>query len=294
MSLPTSSQAEQKLALLQIHVGVLLLGGTALFSKLIPLPGDAITFGRAVIAGLFLVILVKLTEGKLKLNSRQDLINGIILGVFMAIHWVTYFLAMQYSTVATGMIALYTYPVMIVLFEPLMHKQIPNKQDIVIALVVLIGVVLLIPDLSLDSEYTLGILLGVFSAVFFAARNIMNRRVFSHYTGTKNMMVQAIVVAIILFPFEYHHFYVGLPLSTWLWLILLGVVFTALPHSLIVNGLRHVKAKTMSLVSCLSPFYGTVFAIFILAEYPNLQTMIGGSLVVCAAMYETLHAHKQT
>ena len=292
MSQQHSIAAERKKALLQVHVGVLLLGGTALFSKIIPLDGAAISFARACVAAIVLTVLVKATEGRIRLNSLKDYRNGVILGVLMAIHWVTYFYAMQFSTVATGMIALYTYPVMIVLIEPLLNKQLPHKFDFLMALMVLAGVALMVPELSLDSEYTLGILLGVLSAVFFAARNIMSHKVFSHYTGMKNMMFQSTIIACVLLPFEIHHF-ADLPVTTLGWICLLGVVFTALPHSLIVNGLRSIKAKTMSLVSCLSPFYGTIFAAVLLAEYPSWQTLVGGALVVSAAVYETLSGHKR-
>ncbi|WP_016956877.1 DMT family transporter [Catenovulum agarivorans] len=292
MSQQLNSAAQRKSALLQVHLGVLLLGGTALFSKIIPLDGAAISFARACVAALVLTLLVKVTEGRVRLNSLRDYRNGIILGVLMAVHWVTYFYAMQFSTVATGMIALYTYPVMIVLIEPLLNKQLPHKLDFLMALFVLTGVGLMVPELSLESEYTVGILLGVLSAVFFAARNIMSHRVFSHYSGMKNMMFQSSIIACVLLPFEYHHF-AELPLSTFAWIILLGILFTALPHSLIVNGLRSIKAKTMSLVSCLSPFYGTIFAAVLLTEYPSWQTLVGGTLVVSAAVYETLSGHKR-
>lgn len=284
--------AQRKSALLQVHLGVLLLGGTALFSKIIPLDGAAISFARACVAAIVLTVLVKVTERRIRLHSLLDYRNGIILGVLMAVHWVTYFYAMQFSTVATGMIALYTYPVMIVLIEPLLNKQLPHKVDFLMALLVLTGVALMVPELSLESEYTVGILLGVLSAVFFAARNIMSHRVFSHYSGMKNMMFQSTIIACVLFPFEYHHF-AELSANTFAWIVLLGVLFTALPHSLIVNGLRSIKAKTMSLVSCLSPFYGTIFAAVLLAEYPNWQTLVGGALVVSAAVYETLNGHKR-
>ncbi|KMT64068.1 DMT family transporter [Catenovulum maritimum] len=287
-----STQAEQKMALLQVHLGVLLLGGTAQFSKLIPLSGAEISFGRAVVAAIVLLMIVKMTEGNLKLKNARDYRNSIILGVLMALHWVTYFFAMQMSTIATGMIALYTYPVLIVLFEPLLNKQKPELKDLLTAGLVMTGIVLLVPDLDLESDFTIGILLGVLSAVFFAARNVMNRRVFSHYSGTKNMMYQSIVIAAVLLPFEIDGYTQGLDSSTWLWLLVLGAFFTALPHSLVVNGLRHIKAKTMSLVSCLSPCYGTAFAVYFWAEYPNTQTLIGGALVVSAAVYETLTAHK--
>nr|WP_143872959.1 EamA family transporter [Catenovulum sediminis] len=292
MSSLKSTAAEQKVALLQVHMGVLLLGGTALFSKIVPLSGSAISLARAAIAALFLAMIVKATEGRLSLNSFRDYRNGVILGVFMAIHWVTYFYAMQLSSVATGMIALYTYPVMIVLIEPLLHKQLPKLMDVVMAMFVLAGVALMVPNLSLESDYTLGILLGVLSAVFFAARNIMNHKVFAHYSGTKNMMFQSFVIALVLMPFEITSFS-EIKDSTIAWLLLLGVVFTALPHSLIVNGLRSIRAKTMSLVSCLSPCYGTAFAAIFLTEYPSWQTLLGGAMVVSAAVFETWSVNRQ-
>lgn len=291
MSAQLGSLAQRKAALAQVHLGVLLLGGTALFSKIIPLSGATISFARAVVAAVFLMLIVKTFEGSVRLKNARDYRNGILLGVMMAIHWVTYFYAMQLSTVATGMIALYTYPVIIVLFEPLLHQSWPKKMDIAMAVFVLAGVALMVPELSLESDFTLGIALGVLSAVFFAARNILNHKVFSHYTGTRNMMFQSIIIALVLLPFEIEHVS-DISMQTWLWILLLGIVFTALPHALLVNGMRSIRAKTMSLVSCLSPCYGAIFAAVLLSEYPNWQTLLGGTMVVSAAIYETISVNR--
>jgi drug/metabolite transporter (DMT)-like permease len=53
------------------------------------------------------------------LERGRDWLLMLLCGLLMCVHWVTYFHAMQVSTVAIGMIALYTYPVMSVLLEPL-------------------------------------------------------------------------------------------------------------------------------------------------------------------------------
>ncbi len=280
--------ASHKLALVQTHLAVLLLAGTALFSKLVPLNAAAISLARALVAFVLLLVIVKVSEKRLRLHSTKDAAIACILGTFMALHWVTYFYAMQYSTVATGMIALYTFPVLTVLIEPLLHKQKPSLKDVILAFVVLVGVALMVPDLNLDSEYTLGILLGVVSAFFFAFRNILNKSAFAHYSGTKNMMFQALVISLCILPFEWQSFSHIESANTWGLLLILGIFFTALPHVLIVSGLKHLKAKSMSLIACLSPFYGAVLAAFFLSEYPNLTTVVGGTIVVSAAIFETL------
>ena len=73
----------------------------------------------------------------------------------------------------------------------------------------------------------------------------------------------------------------------WWQLLLLGVVFTALPHTLFAHSLLHLKAKTASLVACMQVFYATLFAAIILAEVPTPTTMIGGFIIITAAIYES-------
>nr|WP_230425571.1 DMT family transporter [Saccharobesus litoralis] len=247
----------------------------------------AISAGRAVIACLLLVLVVKLKGNKLRLLNHRDYAVGFLLGVLMASHWVTYFYAMQYSTVAVGMIALYTFPVLTVFLEPLLDKRMPALKDIVLAVFVFTGVLLMVPEFSLESQYTLGILLGVLSAVFFTLRNILNKYAFTHYSATKNMSIQALVIAILLMPWGYDAFH-QISISTLLLFLLLGTAFTALPHVLIVSGLRTLQAKSMSLIACLSPVYGAILALLILHEMPNVQTVVGGLIVLSAAIMETL------
>ena len=70
-------------------------------------------------------------------------------------------------------------------------------------------------------------------------------------------------------------------------LLIAGVVFTAMPHSLFAASLKHLSAATAGLISCLQPLYGTILAIIILHERPSVMTLIGGALIVSAACFET-------
>lgn len=282
-----------KRSLINLHITVMLLGGTALFSKLIPLSALDITFGRAVPACILLFIFVKLSGHSLKLNSSKDYLIGIGLGILMAVHWVTYFASMQYSSVAVGMIAMFTFPVITVLLEPFFENTKLCLQDIVSALVVLLGIWLIVPSSSINNDVTLGVLVGVFSALLYALRNLLHRKYFSHYPGAKGMAYQCLVICPCLIFFVSEDM-TGISLETAGLLLLLGTVFTALPHAMIASALQHLRAKTFSLVACMQPFYGFVLAILVLNEYPTWQTLIGGLLVISAAVYETVNAHKET
>lgn len=281
-----------KRSLINLHLTVMLLGGTALFSQLIALSAVDITFGRSFFGFIMLFIVVKVSGDSLKLNCTKDYFIATGLGIIMAVHWVTYFASMQYATVSVGIIALFTFPVITVLLEPFFENVGIRLQDIASALVVLLGIWLIVPTISLSNDVTLGVLIGVFSAFLYAMRNLMHRKYFSHYSGAKAMAYQIMVICPCLVLFISDDMG-SMSMNTVLLLLLLGTVFTALPHAMVATALKHLRAKTFSLVACMQPLYGIIFAIIVLNETPTWQTLAGGLLVISAAIYETVNAHKE-
>jgi drug/metabolite transporter (DMT)-like permease len=280
-----------KRSLISLHFTVVLLGGTALFSHLVPLSASDITLMRSVFACIALFLFLRFSSESLTLASRKDYLIAIGRGILMALHWVTYFAAMQYSSVSVGMIALFTFPVITVLIEPFFEKVSLVWQDIVSALTVIAGVYFIVPETSLDNDITLGVLIGVGSAVLYAFRNLIHRKHFKQYSGAKAMAWQTLVIAIFLLPTGSNEI-TDAPMSAWLMLLLLGTVFTALPHALIAASLRHLRAKTFSLIACMQPFYGVILAVLLLDENPSGSTLLGGILITSASIYETLNTHK--
>ena len=272
--------------LASVHSAVLLFGITALFSKWIALSAIDITFLRTLPALAAIGIYIKYFKEPLRLKCAHDYWIAILLGFLLATHWVTYFHAMQVSSVATGVIALYTYPVITVFLEPFFHGERPRLKDVISALVVLFGVYLLVPDFSLDSSQVQGALWGILSAFLFAMRNIVQRRYFANYAARTTQFYQILMVSCLLLPFSIQSMPQVLPIQ-WLQLLILGVLFTALPHTLFTHSLRYLKAKTVSLIGCTQVVYATLFAALFLLEIPDWKTVIGGILVISTAAYES-------
>lgn len=281
-------------SLLYLHSAVLLFGGTALFSKLIGLPALDITVYRTGVAAIILFIVLSLQKQKITLSSGKDYGVALLLGIVVGIHWVTYFAGMQMAGVTIGIIAFFTYPVITVFLEPLLARFLsknkvnskPKLKDVLIACIVMIGIFLLIPEISLGNQVTLGIATGIVSALFFALRNILHKNYFSHYSGPHTMLYQTLVACLMLCLF------VEVPPmdvteNDWLLIVLVGVIFTAMPHALFASSLRHLSATTAGLISCLQPLYGSILAFLLLSERVNIWTIIGGLLVISAALFET-------
>lgn len=280
-------------SLFGLHITVVLLGGTALFSQVIGLAALDITLGRSIFAAIVLAVLMLAKKEHFLLNDAKDYLVAMLLGALMSAHWASYFAAMQYAGVSVGIIALFTFPVITVFLEPLFEKSKLHWQDIVSALIVLVGIGLIVPSADVSNDKTLGVIVGIVSAVLYSIRNIMHRKYFSHHSGIKAMTWQTAVICLILVPISSTELSLASQQDWWL-LVLLGTVFTALPHALIAHSLIHLRAATFSLIASMQPFYGVILSILVLHETPTLSTLFGGLLVTSAAIYETVRTRQQS
>lgn len=278
--------------LIAVHLSVFIFGLTALFSKTIALSALEITLLRSIFAVLALWLVLLWSGEPMRLRSGRDYGMILLLGILLAGHWVTYFHSMQISTIAVGVIALYTFPVITVFIEPLFHGGRPHWFDVASGFAVLIGIFLLVPEFRLDNTVTQGVIWGVLSALLFALRNIIQGRYFSSYPAKQALLYQIFITVIVLLPFGIQTV-PEVSSNQWEQLILLGVLFTALPHTLFAFGLRNFKAKTASLVACLQVVYATLFAALILNAVPAISTLVGGVIVVTAAVFETYITGRQ-
>ena len=278
--------------LLSVHASVFIFGLTALFSKLISLTAMEITLVRSIFAALVIALYILWLKESLLLHNKRDYLIAALLGGFLGAHWVTYFHAMQVSSVAVGIIALYTYPVITVFLEPFFHGERPHGRDIIAALLVLFGIYLLVPEFAIDNTMSQGVFWGVLSAFLFAMRNIIHGRYFKAYPARHALLYQTLVIIVLLLPFS-GDVIIALNSQQWLQLILLGIFFTALPHTLFAHSLLYLKAKTVGLIACMQVVYGTLFAAVFLAELPDGSTIAGGLIVISAAVYETIEMVKQ-
>ena len=274
-------------SLIQLNVAVILLGGTTLFAKLISLPAQTITLYRAVIGFVALALIIRLSKTDFRLkNGREYLLMGFA-GILVGLHWVTFFHAIQISSVAVGILSLYTFPVITSFMEPLMDRQPIRIASIAKALIIFIGISLMVSEYEISNRVTVGVIWGVLSAVVFSFRNILVRKNLAHISGTVTMAYQLLVMVFMLLPFSSFSWNLYADHRLIL-LIVLGIFFTAVPHVLMVLSFRKLTVTTASLIMCLHPFYAIVFAVVILAEIPDARVVAGGAIVVSVAIYEAV------
>lgn len=281
----------RQLAHIELHLAVLLFGLSGLFARLVPAGPLTIVVGRTVFAALALFIGLKLFSVSMRIVSRSSGLLLLFSGIVLAIHWLTFFHAIQLSTVAIGLVGFACFPVFVTFLEPLLGRQGIRPVDLGCALAVLLGLLLVAPEFSLDDNGTVGLLWAVLSAALFAVLALMNRRLLTVQSFSVVAFYQQLVAALCLLPFLPVY---GLPVAidTLGWLVLLGVVCTALPHTLFIKSLGRLKAQLVSVVAGLEPVYGIIFAAWFLHEIPGAAVIAGALLVFGAVVVATL-SHEQ-
>ena len=274
-------------SLIEIHTAVLFFGLAGLFGKLVLLPALIIVLGRVIFAAIFLALLSLYLKQNIKLNQKRDYFYLFILGIILALHWWTFFQAIQVSTVAVGLLTYSTFPIFVTFLEPYFFKEKIKRSDIFLAVITFLGVILVVPRFEIANNITRGALWGIASGFTFAVLSLLNRKYVKKYSSIVIAFYQDSAAAIVLLPFLFLMEFT-ITIKDILLLVLLGVCFTAIAHTLFIKGLTNIKAQTASIIACLEPVYGIVIAIFLLGEVPGLRIISGGMLILAATVCATI------
>lgn len=279
--------------LLLLTIATLFISTSGTLGRFIDLPTPVIIWWRASLGALFLFIFCKYKKVNLKIHSRKDFFTLLLSSLFLAGHWLTYFYALKLSNVALGMLSMFTFPVITTFLEPFFTKTRLSGIHIVLGFLVLLGIYILAPDFDFESSHVKGILFGVLSAFFYAIRNLMLKKPAAIYDGTSLMLYQTIIITVILFPVLFlndsSNFKGQFP-----YLILLGLVTTAIGHSLFISSLKYFSVSTASIIGSTQPIFGIIIAFLFLGETPNFNTFIGGSLILATVIIESIRSRRES
>jgi drug/metabolite transporter (DMT)-like permease len=275
--------------LLSIHAAVLLFGFAGLFGdkRVLPLSAVVIVFGRVVFASGTLLLAALARRDIVRFVSRRSLFAFALLGVLLAAHWTTFFQSVKDAGVALALITFTTFPVFVAFLEPLFFRERLHAVDVVRAALALAGIAILQPHFELNDRATQGILWGIASGGTFALLTLLNRRFVRQHSSMTIALYQDLFAAAALLPFVFAGGQ-AVMVRELLLLAVLGILCTAVAHSLFIAGMHGITARTASMIACLEPVYGTLLAVLFLGDSLPLRTVLGGILVLGVAFHATL------
>lgn len=313
-------------ALFKLHAAALLFGSSALFGQTINASPSMIVAGRTGFAVLAL--------GLLALACRRPPWHGLApagiarlmaAGVVLALHWLTFFLAVQRGGVALATLGFASFPVFVTLLALALPGERPGARDGAVLLLVLAGLVLITPAFDLADSGTAGLLWGILSGAIYACIAVFNRYCSSQRrpaapagpagpagpatvagaagdtgtsgdadgaSGTQSCWWQCLAAACVLAPFSWREA-PALQVRDWLLLACLGAVCTGLAYTLLIQALQRVKAQTAAIVICMEPVYAIGLAWLVFGAAPGPAVLAGGALVIAAVLLSSLPPDKR-
>lgn len=189
-----------KKSILFLHVAVMLFGFSGVLAQYVQVPAVLVAMGRVICSSLLLLAISLVKKDKLTLESKKDYALIIGTGVIMAIHWSSFFQAIQVSSVAIGTITFSTFPLFLTFMEPVVFKEKLRARRVISAVILLAGVYITVPEFSVENQVTVGILWGMLCSFTYAIMTLGNRYFSKKYTGRIICLYEQGTAAIVLLP----------------------------------------------------------------------------------------------
>jgi len=262
-----------------LHLAVVLFGLAGLLGKLITESPLTIVFFRTSIAAIIILGMMRYTGEEIKIKFRREWHLFLLMGILLALHWLSFFQAIKVSTMAIALLTYASFPVFVTLIEPVVLKTRLKAKDILFALVVMTGLLIIVPEFDFHNQYTVGVFWGIISGFSFALLTVLNKLMTVAHSSRKIAFYQNGIAALIVLPF----FLITpkcLSLADIGYLVILGVLCTAMAHTLFIASMRYVRAFTAGIAATMEPVYGMILALIILQEVPALRTVVGGLIIL--------------
>ena len=277
-------------AYLELHIAVLLYGLTAVLGEMLSLSALPLVWWRVGLASLCFVPLVYLSRRKRFSPPRSTYFALAGIGCIIALHWVTFYGAIKLANASVALVCFACTSLLTSLIEPILLKKPFDWLDIGLGALVIPGMVLIIG--IVDSQYYLGIGVGLLSAFLAAVFSTLNKRYVAE--------IQPIDMSAIQMTAAFVFLSVGYPVlkqvdmgassfwpiaSDWWVLAILVLGCTVFAYVLTMRSLRHISAFSSNLAISLEPVYGILLAALFLNHTEILRPEFYlGSILLFAAV----------
>lgn len=230
-----AGRAERVTALAAINAAAIIFGTVALFGKIDASP-FWITAGRAGLAAAVLAVVARVLRPPLALRPDEAK-RVLVTGALLAIHWSSFFAAVQLAGVAVGTLTFAAFPLFTILLQSARGRRVPTWIEVGTGVAIVAAVALLAqPGLpAAGPAVRLGAAIGLGSAACFAAFVLITQRLTKTVNVLALSLYQNAIVTVLLAPvLPFVSGPHGAPAL--LAIAVLGVVATALVHHFTCTG----------------------------------------------------------
>jgi drug/metabolite transporter, DME family len=296
-----SSAEDRLLGALAVAAAAATWGTLGFFAKILYAQGvsfESLVAVRASVGWLAVIGFLLATRDARSLRvKRRDLRFLLPLGlVGIGAFYLLYFYTVRESTMGTAAILLYSAPAFVVVLARLFLRELLNVTKVFGLLLTVGGISLVIGAYDpANLEVSPKILLtGLLSGLTYGLYAIFGRPVACQLSppvilsyalafGSALLIVAALPTLDTL---------VGLPVTSYLILLMLSMVHTTLAFALYTFGIRHLGAGRAAIVATIEPVVAGILGVTLLGEDLTVLKVLGALLVISGAILAQLRPGK--
>lgn len=241
-----------------------------------------VLFLRFTIASIIMAIVMAVQ--RIPIPRGRTLVTLILMGAigYVSLSF-TYFSALTMAPVGLVVILLYLYPSFVTL-QAALFLNIPITKIKITALLLSFAGIVLVVGLDFGGAQTLGVALGVASAVLFSIYMIVASKVISK-TDSFSASTIVIIAAAVVFGIIVAVKGVKFPttFNGWISVFAISLISTALGFVTLFAGLKRIDPANASMIFTLEPVVSVVLAVIVLGEAMGPVKIFGGMMILVAA-----------
>jgi len=287
----------RKLALTEGIIAGVLFGTAAIFIRFLQnLDAFSIAFWRLIIACLALAVILIAVGKSFNFNLvRKNLKDLSILSFFLALHFIFFVSAVKDTTILNATVLVNTTPIFSMFVSSFLFKLKPSRFAIVGLTISFMGVCVIAyaETITANTEaFSLslkGDLEAVLAALVEAFYLNYGRKVRSQMSVLSTMfpmyMLTAIIVGVLGIPTASKALTLPTEAEIILPLVGLGIMPTAIAHTLYFSSLSNLKSFETATMALLEPVGATLLGIVLFQEVPAYLFVLGAALVLLGILF---------
>lgn len=272
-----------KKSYLHLHLIVFIWGFTGALGELISVSSMAKVWYRMSIAFVLVGIYIWYKKIPLKI-SRNLLLIFLGSGFIIALHWFTFFEAIEVSNVSVTLATLSTGAFFASILEPIFYKRKIIGYEVFFGLLVMLGLYIIY---DVNGNFLYGIILALIAAFLSASFSVINGKFAGKYSSSYISFYQILggvllITVYLFFTDELNSQFFALSTSDFIYLMILGSVCTAYTFVASIDVMKHLSPYTVMLTINLEPVYGIILAIILFPETEKMSAefYIGAGIII--------------
>lgn len=238
-----------------------------------------LSFFRVVVAAMALLAFSLLMRGYRIVGFKHERWKLLLFGALHGFIILGYFYAIQYLSITSAVLLLYSSSIWMVVFSILILKEKPTMRNIFSIILAFVGLVLItLPDLSSFGVSFIATIAGLLAGVGAALVYILSKT-FKKYDKVSLTFWQNLIAIPFLLPLVFIQ-----PPSFTLrdigLVLVIGIFMTAVPFVLVYRGFQKIPASKGAVVMLMEMVFPIAIALIIFREIPTIYSAIGGLLII--------------